>query len=79
MAKALLNQIAGDDYEVKSAGLEPGSSNPLALKVLREIGIDIGQKDMQTSSTFSNPASIFHLSLRFAMKRPPKDVVFFRV
>lgn len=45
MAEALLNQIAGDEYEAVSAGLEPGKLNPFVVKVLSEIGIDISQKE----------------------------------
>lgn len=47
MAEALLNQIAGDEYEAVSAGLEPGKLNPLVVKVLSEIGIDISKKEPQ--------------------------------
>jgi arsenate reductase len=42
MAQALLNQMCGDLFEAESAGLEPGMLNPLAVAVMREIGIDIG-------------------------------------
>jgi arsenate reductase len=41
MAEALLNRMCGDQFEAESAGLEPGTLNPLALAVLHEIGIDI--------------------------------------
>lgn len=51
MAEALLNQIAGDKYEASSAGLEPGELNPLAVEVLKEIGIDIRGKE--TRDVFS--------------------------
>ncbi len=43
MAAALLNHLCGGEYEAESAGLEPGSLNPLAVEVMREIGIDIAQ------------------------------------
>jgi arsenate reductase (thioredoxin) len=33
--------MAGDRLEVESAGLEPGQFNPLAVEVMKEIGIDI--------------------------------------
>ena len=45
MAKALLNQLCGEVFEAESAGLEPGILNPLAVEVLREIGIDIAGKE----------------------------------
>ena len=45
MAEALLNEMCGDWFEAESAGLEPGALNPLAVEVMREIGIDIGGKE----------------------------------
>jgi len=44
MAEAFLNQIAGDRFEVESAGLEPGTLNPIVVDVMKEIGIDISNK-----------------------------------
>ncbi len=47
MAEALLNHLAGDEFEAVSAGLEPGELNPLVVEVLREIGLDITGKKTQ--------------------------------
>src|SRR5258707_6716935 len=47
MAAALLNKRCGKYFEAKSAGLEPGKLNPLAVEVLREIGIDISKNKTQ--------------------------------
>ena len=41
MAEALLRHECDDSVHVESAGLTPGRLNPLAVDVLREIGIDI--------------------------------------
>ena len=41
MAEALLKHLAGDKFEVESAGFQPGKLNPLAVEVMKEIGIDI--------------------------------------
>ena len=41
MAEALLKRRCSDDFVVESAGLEPGTLNPLAVEVMSEIGIDI--------------------------------------
>lgn len=43
MAGALLKKMAGDRFEVESAGLEPGRLNPLAVEVMKEMGIDISR------------------------------------
>lgn len=45
MAAALLNKKCGDFFDAESAGLEPGKLNPLAIEVLREIGIDISRNE----------------------------------
>ena len=50
MAEALLKEMAGDRFEAESAGLEPGQLNPLAVEVMKEIGIDISRN--QTKSAF---------------------------
>lgn len=50
MAEAFLNQIAGDRFEARSAGLEPGVLNPLAVEVMQELGIDISNN--QTKDVF---------------------------
>jgi len=50
MAEAFLKQLAGDKFEVESAGLEPGTLNPLAVEAMKEAGIDISQN--KTKSVF---------------------------
>jgi len=46
IAEATLRAVAGDAYEVYSAGTHPAESvHPLAIEVMREVGIDIsGQR-----------------------------------
>jgi arsenate reductase len=45
MAEAWLNQICGDFFAAESAGLEPGTLNPLVVEAMREVGIDISKKE----------------------------------
>lgn len=44
MAEELLRKLAGDKFEVESAGIEPGKLNPIVVDVLKEEGIDITGK-----------------------------------
>lgn len=44
MAEAFLNQICPDEFEARSAGLEPGKMNPNVVAVMGEIGADISGK-----------------------------------
>ena len=48
MAAALLNEVCGEFFEAQSAGLEPGTLNPLAVEALQEIGIDISGSETQS-------------------------------
>jgi arsenate reductase len=41
MAEAFLNQSCPNFFEAHSAGLEPGTLNPLVVEVMREIGLDL--------------------------------------
>ena len=41
MAEAWVNHLFGDRFEASSAGLEPGTLNPYAVRVMAEAGIDI--------------------------------------
>jgi len=48
IAEAFLKQIGGEQFEVESAGLEVKPLNPLAVEVMKEIGIDISKKKAQS-------------------------------
>lgn len=50
IAEELLRKLAGDRFEVESAGLEPGTLNPVVVEVLKDDGIDISGK--QTKAVF---------------------------
>jgi arsenate reductase len=47
MAAALLNETCGEFFEAHSAGLEPGTINPLVVGVLQELGVDISKNTTQ--------------------------------
>jgi arsenate reductase (thioredoxin) len=48
MAAALLNEVCGEFFEAQSAGLEPGTLNPLVVETLQEIGIEISGNETQS-------------------------------
>jgi arsenate reductase len=47
MAEAFLNHYDGKSLTAESAGLEPGKLNPIVVKVMQEVGIDISHKGTQ--------------------------------
>ncbi len=41
MAEGILRHLRGNEFEVESAGTRPSVVNPMVIKVMAEIGIDI--------------------------------------
>lgn len=41
MAEGFARHLGGDGWEVHSFGLEPKGVHPLAIEVMREVGVDI--------------------------------------
>lgn len=52
MAEGFLKQIGGDEFEVESAGLEPGTLNPIVVEAMKEVGIDISQNKSKSVFDF---------------------------
>lgn len=52
IAEGLMRHYAGDEFEVFSAGLDPKGVNPLAIQVMKEIGIDISHHTSKDVRTF---------------------------
>jgi arsenate reductase (thioredoxin) len=48
MAEGLLRHLAGDRFEVFSAGTEATQVRPLAIQAMAELGIDISQQQSKT-------------------------------
>jgi arsenate reductase (thioredoxin) len=47
MSEELLRKMAGDRFEVESAGLAPGEINPLVIEVMKEEDVDLNAKTTQ--------------------------------
>lgn len=52
MAEGLLRHLAGGKFEAFSAGVNPTQVNPLAIKVMAEIGIDISGHSSKSIGEF---------------------------
>jgi arsenate reductase len=48
MAEAFLNKFGGKSFKGESAGIEPGNLNPNVVAVMKEVGIDISNKETQS-------------------------------
>ncbi|MFW6134918.1 MAG: arsenate reductase ArsC, partial [Elusimicrobiota bacterium] len=52
MAEGLMRHMAGDKFEVFSAGVEPTQVNPYAIKVMAEAGINISSHRSKSVNKF---------------------------
>lgn len=52
MAEGLLRNIAGDKFEVESAGVNPSSVRPEAVEAMREVDIDISHHKSKSVEQF---------------------------
>jgi len=59
MAEAWLNALYGDQFAAYSAGLEPGTLNPLVVQVMREAGIDISSNKTKPVFDFIKAGTLF--------------------
>jgi len=59
MAEAWLNHFCGEQFEAESAGLSPGTLNPLVVKVMQEVGIDISHKNTQATDDLVKAGKIY--------------------
>lgn len=53
MAEGLLRDLAGDRFEVASAGVAPTHVRPEAVTVMREIGVDISRHHSKSVDEFA--------------------------
>lgn len=60
MAEAWLKHLGGTDFEVQSAGLEPGTLNPLAVEAMAEKGIDISRHETTSVFDVFRSGKMFH-------------------
>jgi arsenate reductase (thioredoxin) len=60
MAAAYLQKLGQGQFEVESAGIEPGTLNPLVVEAMRLDGIDISGSTTQSVFDLFKAARLFH-------------------
>jgi arsenate reductase len=51
MAEGFLRHLAGDRFDVWSAGVNPTAVNPLAIRVMREVGVDMSAQTSKSATS----------------------------
>ncbi len=59
MAEAFLKEYGNGQFEVESAGLEPGNLNPIVVEVMLQEGIDISSNQVNDVFDFFKQGRIF--------------------
>ncbi|MES2437480.1 MAG: arsenate reductase ArsC [Verrucomicrobiota bacterium] len=59
MAEAFLNHRCPEGFAAESAGLEPGTLNPLVVRAMAEVGIDISGKGTQSAFELYKAGRLF--------------------
>jgi arsenate reductase len=54
MGEGLLLHMAGDGWQVESAGTKPAGLNPLAVEAMKEFGIDISAQRSKSVAEFGD-------------------------
>jgi arsenate reductase len=60
MAEAFLKKFGGGRFEVMSAGIEPGTLNPLVVESMKEVGIDISANKTKDVFEFIKRGTLFN-------------------
>jgi arsenate reductase len=63
MGEGLLRHLAGDAWEVKSAGTKPVGLNPLAVEAMNEVGIDISAQRSKSVAEFDGKTFDFVITV----------------
>jgi arsenate reductase len=60
MAEAFLNDLASEEFEAESAGMEPGVINPIVVDVMKEIGYDLSNNQTKGVYDFFKQGKSYH-------------------
>ena len=77
MAEELLRKYGNAEFEVESAGFEPTEINPLVVEVMKEEGIDLGNKKTQSVFELFRDGKIFNYVITVCDSNTDKDCPIF--
>jgi arsenate reductase len=63
MAEGLMKSLGTGQWEVKSAGILPSFVHPIAIQVMKEVGIDISHQASKSVERFSNEVFDYTITL----------------
>jgi arsenate reductase len=63
MAEGLLRALAGDRFEAMSAGTEATHVRPLAIRAMRELGVDISGQESKTLDRYLREPCVYVITV----------------
>lgn len=76
MAEALLNRMCDGEFAAESAGIEPSTINPLAIEVMREMGIDISGHPTRSAFDVYKSGALFAYAITVCDEAAEKCPIF---
>ena len=76
IAEAYLNKMAGDRFIAESAGIEPGTLNPLVVKSMLQEGLDISGNKTKSVFDFYKQGRIFDYVITVCDKKQPSAALY---
>ena len=73
IAESILNQKYGDQFIAESAGLTIGTINPLAIQVMKEIGIDISGNSIDSVFDFYKEGRLYRYVITVCDRESEKN------
>jgi arsenate reductase len=77
MAEAWLRNLAGERFEVESAGLEPGKLNPFVVQAMAQAGIDISHHQAKSVNELLSASKHFDYVIAVCDKETAERCPFF--
>ncbi|GAB6276020.1 MAG: arsenate reductase ArsC [Rectinema sp.] len=68
MAEAFCKKYGGENFIAESAGLEPGTLNPYAVRAMAEVGIDISKNQTKSVFDFHKEGRFYHVVVTVCSK-----------
>jgi arsenate reductase (thioredoxin) len=77
MAEAFLKRLGGDDFAVKSCGIEAGVINPLVVEAMLEKGYDLSQNTTQTAFNLFKQGESFDIVITVCSRKASEQCPIF--
>ncbi len=77
MAEAFLKNLAGDRFQVESAGFQPTTIHPLVVEAMGEVGLDLSKNQTQSVFKLYQEGRLFNYVITVCQKSAENECPLF--